>query len=99
MSDQIEVTRRLADFAAGITYESLHEDVREQPRMFVLDCISVALGAYEFFRRNDDRLIERYLAQSAPPGPATVIGHGIRTTPTIAAFVNGTLAEFLDFQD
>jgi 2-methylcitrate dehydratase PrpD len=99
MSDQIEVTRRLADFAAGITYESLPEDVREQPRMFVLDCVSVALGAYEFFRRNDDRLIERYLAQSAPPGPATVIGHGIRTTPTIAAFVNGTLAEFLDFQD
>jgi len=95
----MNVTARLAEFAAGLSYETLPQDVREQPRMFLLDCIAVALGAFDFFRRNDDRLMERYLAIAAPPGPSTVMGHGIRTTPSVAAFANATLAESLDFQD
>jgi 2-methylcitrate dehydratase PrpD len=95
----MDVTARLAEFAAGLSYDTLPDDVREQPRMFLLDCIAVALGAFDFFLSNDDRLMERYLAIAAPPGPATVIGHGVRTTPTVAAFANATLAESLDFQD
>jgi 2-methylcitrate dehydratase PrpD len=95
----MDVTARLANFVAGLSYAALPDDVRDQPRMFLLDCIAVALGAFDFFRRNDDRLMERYLAAAAPPGPATVIGHGVRTLPTIAAFANSTLAESLDFQD
>ena len=99
MADKLNVTSQLAEFAAGLSYDGIPADVRDQPRMFLLDCIAVALGAYDFFRHNDDRLIDRYLANAAPPGPATVIGHGMRTSPAVAAFANATLAESLDFQD
>jgi 2-methylcitrate dehydratase PrpD len=95
----MDVTARLASFSAGLSYNKLPPDVRELPRMFLLDTISVALGACDFFKRNDDRLLESYLASVAAPGPATVLGYGLKTTPTLAAFANGTLAETLDYQD
>ena len=95
----MDVTARLANFAAGLSYSKLPSDVRELPRMFLLDTISVALGACDFFQQNGDRLLENYLAAVATPGPATVLGYGVRTAPTLAAFANATLAEALDFQD
>jgi len=95
----MDVTARLAGFSAGLSYDKLPSDVRELPRMFLLDTIAVALGACDFFRRNDDRLLENYLAAVATPGPATVLGYGLKATPTLAAFANGTLAETLDYQD
>jgi 2-methylcitrate dehydratase PrpD len=93
------VTTQLGTFAANLSFADLPVDVQDQPRFFLLDCLAVALGAVDFFRHNDDRLVERYLAASAPDGPSTVIGYGTRTIPTVAAFANGTLAESLDFQD
>jgi 2-methylcitrate dehydratase PrpD len=95
----MNVTSRLADFAAGLSYETLPDDVRELPRMFVLDCAAVILGAVDFFRHTDDHLLARYVDAVAAPGPSTVLGYGVRTTPALAAFANGTLAEALDFQD
>src|ERR1700733_3299268 len=93
------VTTQLGTFAANLSFADLPVDVQDQPRFFLLDCLAVALGAVDFFRHNDDRLVERYLAAAAPDGPSTVIGYGTRTIPTGAAFANGTLAESLDFQD
>ena len=48
----MHVTAGLAEFAAGLSYNKLPPDVREQPRMFLLDTISVALGACDFFKKN-----------------------------------------------
>src|SRR4051812_27465566 len=95
----MEVTARLAGFAAGLAYDALPADVREQPRHFLLDFLAVALGAVDFFRHEDIGLLAGYLDAVATPGPASVLGHGRRTTPALAAFANGTLAEALDFQD
>jgi 2-methylcitrate dehydratase PrpD len=95
----MQVTKPLATFAAGLTYRSLPADVRDWARIFLLDFAGVALGAAHFFARNGDRLMRRYLDSVASRGPCTVIGYGVRTTPDLAAFANGTLAEALDFQD
>ena len=95
----MEVTSRLAQFAANLSYETLPPDVRERCRFFLLDAVGVALGAAAFFKHNDDRCLERYLEAVASAGSATVLGYGIKTTPPVAAFANGTLAESLDFQD
>lgn len=95
----MEVTSRLAAFAAGVSYKSIPADVRDWSRIFLLDFVGVALGAAHFYKRNGDRLIARYLDAVARPGPCAVLGYGVHTTPTLAAFMNGTLAEALDFQD
>ena len=94
-----DVTARLAQFAAGVHYRSMPADVRDWSRVFLLDFCGIALGATHYYQRNSHRLLERYLDAVATPGPCTVLGYGVRTTPGLAAFANGTLAEALDFQD
>ncbi len=96
----MDVTAKLAVFAADLTYDSIPEDVRERSRIFVFDGISVMLAAAAFYRDNDDRMLADYLETAAPAdGTATVVGYGMRTSPMMAAFANGTLSEVLDFQD
>lgn len=95
----MQVTSRLAEFAADLCYERLPPDVQDLPRKFLLDYLAVALGAVDFFRHEGISLLKNYLAIAACAGTSTVIGYGVRTTPTTAAFANGTLAEALDFQD
>ena len=98
---QIDVTPRLASFAAELSYEALPSDVVERGRMFLLDGAAVMVAAATYARENDDRMLVNYLEAVAPPngGPSTVVGHGIRTSPMMAAFANGCMMEVLDYSD
>jgi 2-methylcitrate dehydratase PrpD len=98
-AESLMMTRRLAEFAAGIDYAALPEAVRVRARMSVLDGLGVILGAVHFTRRTGDLRLENYLELAATPGPATAIGYGRRIAPLVAAFVNGTASEVLDFSD
>jgi 2-methylcitrate dehydratase PrpD len=95
----VNVTKQLADFAAGLDYDDLPEEVRYRTRLFVLDGLGIMLGAVAFARNDDDRCLEGYLELTAPSGAATVVGMDRKTTPMMAAFANGTLSEVLDCQD
>lgn len=94
-----EVTTQLAAFTAGLRYHTIPQDVRERARMFLLDFLGVTLGAAAFLARIGDRRLVRYVEATAPRGNCTFLGTGVRTTPTGAAFANGTLGEVLDFGD
>ncbi len=96
---QIDVTKQLAAFTSSLTVDQVPERLRQECRLFVLDAISVMVGAALFARDNGDKILSSYLKVAAPPGPSTVLGHGIETTPMMAAFANGTLSEVLDCQD
>jgi 2-methylcitrate dehydratase PrpD len=98
-ASRIEITRLLAEFAAGINFENLPEEVRKRSRLFVLDGISVMLAAVDFATRDDDHCLKHYLDAAAPPGPATIVGMKRKTTPMMASFANGLLSEVLDYQD
>ncbi len=95
----MRVTGRLAAFAAELEFVDVPEDLRERMKMALLDAIGIMLGAVHFARLNGDRELATYLEETATGGPSTVIGHSCRTTPMLAAFLNGTLCEVLDFQD
>ena len=93
------ITNRFARFAAEFQLEDAPEDLRDRMKMALLDALGIMLGAAHFARINGDRELIDYLAATAPPGPATVVGHGLRTTAMMAGFANGTLCEVLDCQD
>lgn len=95
----MDVTARLAEFATKLSYRKIPADVKELVKFFLLDAVGIMLGAAAFLRRNGDRCLETYLKAVGPPGDATVVGYGIKTTPMMAAFANGTTSELLDFQD
>jgi len=92
------VTRELAGFVSGISYDALPVEVRERVKALVLDLVGIMVRA-------------RHEAESTPAmfaaagrlgmagGACTVIGDAAGYAAPGAAMLNGTLAHSLDFDD
>lgn len=95
-SGDIQTTRPLANFAAGLNHNATPPEAREVARQCLLDMLGVTLaGAHE-------PLAEMLTAEVEDAGgaaQATVIGHGFKTSASQAALVNGSAAHALDYDD
>jgi 2-methylcitrate dehydratase len=85
----------LAAFVCRSTWEDLSETVREQLKIRILDSIGCALGALE---GEPIRILRRQIDELEPQGKCTLIGGG-SAPPDSAAFYNGALVRYLDFND
>lgn len=90
------LAERLAEYAANLRYEDLPAPVVHEVKRRVIDALACAMGAIE----SDPGRIARTVAcgASAEPG-ATVLGTAHRTTTDLAAFANGALVRYLDYND
>ena len=91
-------TKALADFAAGIRYESLPSEVIAKAKASVRDFLGVAL----YVSRNTPwgQTIARFaVKQGYGASVATIIGHGKKTVPSRAALANGTFGLGFEFED
>lgn len=86
---------RLARFAAGTSYDDLSVDARERLKMLVLDALGCAIGALE---SKPLKAIRAHVDEAGGTPRATLIGGG-KTAPDRAAFYNGALVRYLDFND
>jgi 2-methylcitrate dehydratase len=94
------LAERIARYAVGLRYEDLPaEVVRETKRRFI-DSFATALGALQ--AGSEPGRVARAVAgrtSAAPPGrPASLIGGG-SAAPDWAAFANGVLIRYLDYND
>lgn len=87
--------QRLATFASGARYDALSEAARRTLKIRVLDSLACALGALE---GPPVRRIREHTDAFGGAPLATLIGGG-RTAPDRAAFYNGALVRYLDFND
>lgn len=86
---------RLAQFVCGARWQDVSEPAREQLKLRVLDSLGVAVGALD----GEPVAMVREQVQEFGGGPlATLIGAG-RSAPDRAAFYNGALVRYLDFND
>jgi len=92
------VTRELADFVAGISYDALPGEVRERVKWLVTDLVGIALRA-RYDAESTPALLAAVERLGLGQGGAGVIGDGRGFSPPAAALVNGTLAHSLDFDD
>ena len=92
------ITREVAKFVAGTSYDTLPAEVRERAKALVLDLVGIALRA-----RHDAESTQAMVAAVSrlglASGACTVIGDITGYAPAGAAMVNGTLAHSLDFDD
>ncbi len=92
------ITRRLAEFAAGLGFEDLPSDVAARTKSLILDQLGIALRA-----RHEGEIspgLERALKRlGLGTGDATVVGDAATYAPPAAAFFNGNLGHCLDFDD
>jgi 2-methylcitrate dehydratase len=90
------VADRLARYARALSYRRLPSAVVHEAKRRVLDSWACAFGAYGAAPCR----IARRIAQSVKVATgATLWGTSHRTLPDLAAFANGALVRYLDFND
>jgi len=96
MSDEMDPTRTLASFCAGLTFDMLPADVVQKAKLCVLDYIANIYGSLELEAVN--KLIDYFHAHKAG-GASSAFGCGFKTNLHHAAFINGVTAEAIEAQD
>jgi 2-methylcitrate dehydratase len=85
----------LGRFVARASHQQLSEEAREQLKLRVLDALGCALGA---LGGEVPRLVAAQTEDFGGAPLCTLIGGG-RSAPDRAAFHNGALVRYLDFND
>lgn len=94
MSDNI--SRLFASYVAATNYAALDQAVVHEVKRRVLDTLGVGIAAFD----SDTARATRALGLNYPiPNGPTILGTEAHTTPDLAAFVNGTLVRYLDYND
>lgn len=89
------LARRIARYACGLSFADLPEPVVACVRRRFVDGLACILGAY------GARPVEAAIAVAAqaPQPTSTVFGTDLRTSPELAAFANGAMVRYLDYND
>ena len=90
------MVRRMVDFAAGVELEHLPPAAVHAAKARLIDSVGVAMAALDAPPANAAR---RLAQPTAGRYRARLFGTGIATTPDMAAFVNGIMVRYLDFND
>ncbi len=91
-----KLTRQLTAYASQLTYADLSPEAVDATKRIILDLVGCALGA----ARAEPAAIARALAlEVTARHPATLMVTGEKTSPDLAAFVNGVLVRYQDFSD
>lgn len=90
------IADRLAEYTQSLCLDQLQAEVVREVKRRVLDSLACAFGAWKAEPCGIARRIARAVAV---PGGATLWGTSHRTLPDLAAFANGTLVRYLDFND
>ncbi|AUW57019.1 MmgE/PrpD family protein [Sphingobium sp. SCG-1] len=95
MTAQEPLAARLARYACNLDATALPEGVLACVRQRFLDSLACVLGAY------DAPPIKAAiaLASTVPVSASGIFGTALRTTPDLAAFANGAMVRFLDYND
>jgi 2-methylcitrate dehydratase len=90
------LAERLSAYAAGLRFEDLPPEAVHEAKRRLIDSLGCAMGAYS----SEPATIARIVAQTVSSAfPATVIGTAHRSSPEMAAFANGVLFRYLDYND
>ena len=90
------ISRRLAEFAAGLELERIPAAVRERAKRLMLDAIGCGLAAKRF---DFAAASLGAIAELAGSGPRAVVGHAQRLPLRDAVLANGILMHGLDYDD
>ncbi len=90
------IQERLASYACGLSYQDLSPAAIHAAKVRVIDTLGALIGGYD---GEPCRLARNLAAQMPMANGATLIGTRIKTTPDMAAFVNGTTSRYVEMND
>jgi 2-methylcitrate dehydratase len=86
----------LTDYAMSLTHEKLAPDVIHQVKRRVIDALGCAMGGYT---EAIPRIVRAHAMEVTAKSGATILGTQHRTATELAAFANGVMVRYLDFND
>ncbi|MFA6233001.1 MAG: MmgE/PrpD family protein [Bacteroidota bacterium] len=90
------ISRRIAEFAVGLRYEDLPENVVHEVKRYLYDSIGCAYGASH---TKDVNIMRDLYCEIGGKEEATLIGSGEKMPAVNAALVNSLMVRALDFND
>ena len=90
------ILNHLCDHALKLSYRDLPEEVIQRTKQIILDTVGCALGGAE---SPPAKIARAAAAEITSALPSTVLIGGQRTSPDLAAFANGVMIRYLDFND
>ena len=93
----MQLTETIARSIAGTDYDSIPADVREKTKLSILDTLGVMVPPSSL-DETCGRLAEIVMEESGS-GRSTMIGLGKKGTAVMAAYLNGSFAHVLDYDD
>ena len=86
----------LARYATDLRYEDFPEDIVRTAKRTILDTLGCAFGGYT---AGPSQIAIKLASDVNAKRGATVLCNGIKTSPDLAAFANGVMIRYLDFND
>jgi 2-methylcitrate dehydratase len=90
------ILNHLCDYALKLSYRDLPEEVIRRTKHIVLDTMGCALGGAE---SAPAKIARASGAEITSAVPSTILVSGRKTSPDLAAFANGVMIRYLDFND
>ena len=94
MADRI--LNHLCDYALKLSYRDLPQEVIRRTKHIVMDTVGCALGGAE---SPPAKIARAAASELTSASPSTVLISGQKTSPDLAAFANGVMIRYLDFND
>jgi 2-methylcitrate dehydratase len=94
MADRI--LNHLCDYALKLSYSDLPQEVVRRTKQIVMDTVGCALGGAE---SPPAKIARAAASEITSANPSTVLVSGQETSPDLAAFANGVMIRYLDFND
>jgi 2-methylcitrate dehydratase len=88
--------RELSEYAAGLSYAELPEAVVKECKRKLIDSIGCAIGAFDAEPARIARAVAGHYSSDAP---ARIFGTLKKTSAEHAAFANGTMLRYADYND
>ena len=90
------IAEQLSSYAVGLRYDDLPPEVVHQAKRLIIDTLGCALGGYD---SEPARIAREVAATVTSKQPATVLVSNAASSPDLAAFANGVMIRYLDFND
>jgi 2-methylcitrate dehydratase len=92
----LNLAENLAEYVHSVDYDAVPENVIHETKKRIIDSLGCGIGAF-----NEGPVkISRKVAESARDlQGSTIFGTRKRTTPDLAAFVNGIMVRYFDYND
>jgi len=94
MADRL--LNHLCDYALKLSYRDLPQEVIGRTKHIVMDTVGCALGGAQ---SPPAKIARAAAAELTSAIPSTVLISGQKTSPDLAAFANGVMIRYLDFND